>query len=90
MQAAQASSGAAPSASADLRYHEHTLDESVGSTLARDGLGIWRNLKLVCNPFSTPDDLHLMLKNWDFWGPLVRVPPFHAAFSCRALNLPCS
>jgi hypothetical protein len=53
---------------------ESTLEESVFKTIWRDVMTIGRNLRSVLIPinwkFSNRDQA---LRNWDLWGPLVRV-----------------
>jgi hypothetical protein len=55
-----------------LRYEESTVDETDFESLAREGRGIARNLRLVCNPLIKQDEVTAMLQHWDLWGPLVR------------------
>ena len=51
----------------------NTLDEPVWETVKRDLKRIGANLILVVFPFSNRDQQSAALRNWDLWGPMVRL-----------------
>lgn len=51
----------------------NTLDEPVWHTIRRDLIRIYGNLILVVFPFKNRDQQTAALRNWDLWGPMVRV-----------------
>lgn len=50
-----------------------TLDEPVWETVKRDLVRIGANLVLVVFPFKNWDQQTAALRNWDLWGPMVRL-----------------
>lgn len=52
----------------------NTLDEPVWHTIRRDLKRIYGNLVLVVFPFKNRDQQSAALRNWDLWGPMVRMP----------------
>ena len=51
----------------------NTLDEPVWETVKRDLKRIGANLVLVVFPFKNWDQQSAALRNWDLWGPMVRL-----------------
>ena len=70
-------SGAAPepaTAAAPEPASISTLDEPVWETVKRDLKRISQNLVLVVFPFASGrEQQQAALRNWDLWGPMVRL-----------------